>query len=297
MSLLSTQNSSALVQQLWQRPTLPGDPTTPSGADKADIVPSSIVDLANWLRVLTKTRLVDKNRPFVVVHRTEGSQTPPCEVSIRLQGFLMKPVLRSLGNWDGTSHNAWKAVQSLALAGNDSEPWLVTLAQLNNVIKVVTRMVAKANEDAVEHLFVEEPTTVIPFQRRVFTKSSSLRGDDKHPIPEDAGRHMDTIRKMSSQWGFGVPLVLGVLQGDIVRPCQHVVLAEGDFVDVVASLEVVLKRGLPRVHFLVDRVIQLCPALPPIPAQVATNDVEEVVLRRRVHDIFAKGPLPPAAQE
>ncbi|KZV89568.1 hypothetical protein EXIGLDRAFT_771627 [Exidia glandulosa HHB12029] len=256
MAFLSVNSTPPkLIRDLWDKPRLSTDPIGIFTCKEWEVVPYDSLSLVDWLHVVPKNSISEKSRPYYVVHKSYTSGDPTYEVTLRIQGFLKSSVLSPIGTWDGDPSNAHLAVQRIVLGGGETDDaWISTLKQLNRVISVVTR---KSGFNGSPHLLTESVGTVIPFQRRVFLKAANAPPFSVQNIGDELLPYAARLQDMSQQWVTDAPLLTGALRTTGVRRCNHALFRDGDFVDVLASFEIVCKKQVTRVYFAFDRIVQL----------------------------------------
>lgn len=91
------------MKDMWPAdiPSLLDDITVGSGKAE-DWVPRDLDDMEAWAYVGTKTGSVDPTRRHALLYVSPApSGTPRVQVSIRVQGYVERASLATLGNWTG----------------------------------------------------------------------------------------------------------------------------------------------------------------------------------------------------
>lgn len=75
--------------------------TEVGGRDDQDWVPRDEADLQNWAFLGRKVGSYDRTRRQALMYIETGANTTPTQVSVRIQGFVERATLSTLGNWQG----------------------------------------------------------------------------------------------------------------------------------------------------------------------------------------------------
>ncbi|KAI0340971.1 hypothetical protein BDW22DRAFT_1333513 [Trametopsis cervina] len=184
------------------------------------------------------------------------------EPVFRFQGVVQDAVLGPAGNWNGNVMNCAKAGQRLVvkgIAGNEAfEAMQTQLAGLREYIyaSLHCRPARQPNNASANS---------VTFSREVFAKV----------IPGDAGlpavtvHHMDDqdgrLARVEHMWRVVHQIRCGVQDNNgVLRPARYLAIRRGDFVDVAATIKIVVSHKSGRkdisIQLQPQQVFRLCSA-------------------------------------
>ncbi|EMD30845.1 hypothetical protein CERSUDRAFT_78576 [Gelatoporia subvermispora B] len=225
-----------LLREWW-----PDNIGLPDGDDRilADLedrekVPDTFECLCLQTYVSRASTVVDKTRLYRVLHYIDspatGTISPRYEVNIRIQGYIQSMNLTPYGNWTSALSDAKRAIQYLAIVARGSDEVFGKQIDVLDNLRRLIHHTLDGSDQSVRLL----PRDKLYLQRRVFQK----------PVEE---------------------LIIGVpLSSGRVKRINHLMLSEGDFVDVAVSADIVSignqRQKRTRVHFQLHHVLQLMPS-------------------------------------
>ncbi|EJD49697.1 hypothetical protein AURDEDRAFT_122117 [Auricularia subglabra TFB-10046 SS5] len=242
MSFLVDDNTSDLIRNLWPKEfkRFADDPDSYDDCLAWQAVPYDVVDVSDWLRLVKKSPPYDPSRPYIVanVADPDDDDGEVFEIAIRIQGFLEHASLGALGNWDGKEHSAPRATQVVTLgSGGYDEQWIATVRAINRLLNVAARLACP--ERSFVPPFKEAANERLVFKRRVFCKATPGMGR----IPLEANHRAAELQRVMNVWHLDTPLEFGQLGRDgHGRRATHVVFNKGHFVDVTASIELIIGK-------------------------------------------------------
>ncbi|KAI0338474.1 hypothetical protein BDW22DRAFT_1337761 [Trametopsis cervina] len=234
-----------LVRDMW--PNGIGRPVADTrdvlDMEPCQLVPETFDELGNFCHTLpVASRLAGKNF-FKLAFVPEISPALPdvlLEPTFRFQGVVKDVALAPIGNWNGNSMNCAKAQQRLvltALPGN--EAFEATLTQVANLCEFIHASVnvQSYNNDA------RPPQRHLVFTREVFKKVNPAEPQINPVVIARMDDPQDRLSRVHHMWQIvhtvrcGVQTATGILQ-----PARHLSIRRGDFVDVAATVKVVMSR-------------------------------------------------------
>ncbi|KAJ7142804.1 hypothetical protein C8R44DRAFT_866095 [Mycena epipterygia] len=224
----------------------------------------------------TRTLLLLYKQPHVYKNAPQGLL---CPVGVRVQGFIDKCNLKPLGNWTKDSLPQ-TALQSITLSGGLGHQPLFDdyKAAVDEVVAFIYRALNSAPVNN------GRPTSDSLYAtRRVFTKITGRNRDAPSVLSagDDPMLLCDAIRNTwrvteKARVGMYVENV-GEVGGGSRVPCEPLLLAEGDFVDVCVGFDIVTRYNRSgaqhQVHLTIEHVLLLTPAAENIPMDVEPQSV------------------------
>ncbi|KAA1478399.1 hypothetical protein DENSPDRAFT_854922 [Dentipellis sp. KUC8613] len=225
------------------------------------IIPQSFASLCRWGKVITRANTTDLSRQNSLVYHLDvlppDGRNAHMQVAVRLQGFLGKHDFGVFGNWQKDEDHCRRANQFLVLAdGGFPNIFSAQRDCLTNIRTLIARTLRMG------HVEGDDGDGRIHCQRRVFSKvtggasmppSVLTNEDDPDGVARAVAARWRVIKKVT----FGRKLSNGrVVEAD------HLIFADGDFVDVHAHLEIATfcnVNNIPRtkLHVAFSQVIQL----------------------------------------
>ncbi|KAJ7070429.1 hypothetical protein B0H15DRAFT_957685 [Mycena belliarum] len=213
-------------------------------------------DMTRGLLPLYKNPPIFKNAPLDALY----------PVGIRVQGFIERCNLKTLGTW-ASGKTAASALQFIVLTGGKDNGSV--FAHYKTAVRAVVEYIFKCL-DLPPVADEQEPDTMF-ITRRVFTKVTGLnrltpsaleRGDDPLGVCHAVDREWRVMNKASI--GMYIPDDVEACDGAIV-PCDGMSLSEGDFVDVCVGFDIVHRRNrngqeAVQVHLKMEHVLLLAHA-------------------------------------
>ncbi|KAJ7656084.1 hypothetical protein DFH06DRAFT_1132571 [Mycena polygramma] len=231
-----------------------------------ELVPRTHDGLLDWAYVGRNRGSRDRTRAMHLLYKHPHvlPNSPPnvvCPVGIRVQGFVERLNLRTLGSWD--SHKPPQgALQHIVLSGgkDHTNVFRQYVAAVNDVVKFIYRSLGLP----ARALNREDPDTMF-IGRRVFTKVH--RWNHNTPsVLEQGDDPMEIARAIDPEWRVLKKLDIGMYmddeEGGYTVPCEAVGIREGDFVDVCVGFDIVNKRNtngglVATVHLYIQHVLLL----------------------------------------
>ncbi|GJF00761.1 hypothetical protein PsYK624_170620 [Phanerochaete sordida] len=249
-------HNGRFIRDQW--PSLPRvekDPLTLENADPANIVPDTREELLHWAYVQKAADSVPSFLRFDVLHNAIFDDARLAHrVVVRVQGFVAKAEMSTLGTWNGNHKMLPQASQFLVLNGGEHH------ALFTAQCKAMTEICGLVYSSLHLGDRPEVGGKSLRLSRRVFTKRTAeddrpnllLRSDDPKLIASN----------LPQGWFVANKVVFAYQdeQGKL-RPCTHMVFRRGDFVDVAVGVDVYRTNGQGgrqwHVDFTMERVIKL----------------------------------------
>ncbi|KAJ3483433.1 hypothetical protein NLI96_g6318 [Meripilus lineatus] len=253
--------SGSLVKEKWGEELgyLLGA-TDVGSSEEQDWVPREEGDLESWGFLGRKLGSHDRTRRHALMYIDSGVSTSRTQVSLRVQGFVERASLATLGNWQGSESHAPKAIQSLLLGPGKQSA--AAFAEQNKAIALVKDFIkdrigypvgeASSRKSDSEKLFL---------QRRVFTRVRE--GDEYIELLRSEDPSGDAA-KIRSRWAVSTRMEIGrrTRDGKIVR-CASYLIRPGDFVEAIVVFDIATygtgKGSGCQVHLGLEQLVQIQP--------------------------------------
>ncbi|KIO26439.1 hypothetical protein M407DRAFT_24286 [Tulasnella calospora MUT 4182] len=252
MSLICDSSDNFLLHQ-WN---VPGAQLEDDLKEKADVTalwqsvpPTTDVEaLAKWFFVKIIDSPADITRRFKVYHSREDSaaEDDDYEVELRLQGMLASFNFARGGDWSGRNEDRCKARQFVELQDvGSTNAWKIQSQTIADLRYYILRNVPGPHTATISR-DLRQPDRIF-VNRRAFVKESF--------------RHLEkrsSSQKPTTRWVFdGGPAFFKRTAEGGVSEATHEQFQIGDFVDVVATLEIVTLPTKAQVHLTLRSVTLL----------------------------------------
>ncbi|KAJ6518267.1 hypothetical protein C8R47DRAFT_1205334 [Mycena vitilis] len=241
-------------------------PAEDQPVENYELVPRTHDGLLDWAYIGRNRASRDHTRAMHLLYKHPRilPNSPPgvvCPVGIRIQGFVERLDLRTLGSWD-SDKVPQGALQYIVLSGGKNHAALFRQykAAVGDVIKYIHRSLGVPPRVSTR----EDPDTMF-VGRRVFTKVHPANRNVPSVL-EQGDDPMEMASAIDSEWRVLKKLSIGMYMDDedggYTVPCDAVGVREGDFVDVCIGFDIVNKRnargGLDAtVHLQIQHVLLL----------------------------------------
>ncbi|KAI0662233.1 hypothetical protein C8Q70DRAFT_910049 [Cubamyces menziesii] len=230
------------------------------------VVPLDYDDVCAWATVERQDDANGVQHPYVLLYSPDVAprQDERLRVTLRFQGMVESLNISPLGNYDGRVEMASRAVQFLSLGpGTNVETFQHQLRAFENLRVFISSIM----NCAVQTNIRKEGT--LYFQRLVFTKvrhPSAVRRNATRPLQsvlvfgDDPHGWAASVKR---DWVVTHKILTGVYdssQAAVRKP--YTVIRVGDFVEVVASVEVVkyrkYQRWITEARLILQEVVRIC---------------------------------------
>ncbi|KAI0338082.1 hypothetical protein BDW22DRAFT_1338675, partial [Trametopsis cervina] len=160
------------------------------------------------------------------------------EPTFRFQGVVQHAVLSPMGNWNGNVMNCAKASQRLVLRGiADNDAFTLMQSQLNKLREYIYASLdvypGRPNSQSGDH--------VVTFARDVFRKIHPRQAAPPAIVVQRMDDQEDSLARVEHMWRVVHSIRCGIQHGDgTLKPARHVAIRRGDFVDVAATVKVIM---------------------------------------------------------
>ncbi|KAJ3474764.1 hypothetical protein NLI96_g12268 [Meripilus lineatus] len=182
------------------------------------------------------------------------------QVSLRVQGFVERATLATLGNWQGSETHAPKAIQSVLL-GPGTEGSGAFAEQKTGIALVKTFILDRIGGRVGNETFTKSEPDKVMLQRRVFTR---VREGEEYIELKRSEDPSGDAAKIRSHWAVSTRMEIGrrTTDGKIVR-CPSYLIRPGDFVEAIVVFDIATygagKGTGCQVHLALEQLVQIQP--------------------------------------
>ncbi|KAH9899677.1 hypothetical protein C8Q73DRAFT_743560 [Cubamyces lactineus] len=253
---------SVLVRESWPRRLTVRLPKTESVEKLApwQVMPIDYDDVCAWATVERQDNAYSAQHPYVLLYSPEVAPQhhERLRVSLRFQGVVEALNISPLGNYDGRIESASRAVQFLSLGPGTNPDVFQHQLRAFETLRVFLGSVMNCSVQT----NIRKKDTLY-FQRLVFTK---VRRNSVTPVRSVLVFGDDPngwAVKLQRDWVVTHKILTGIYDESctaVKKP--HTVIRLGDFVEVVASVEIVkyrkYQRWITEVRLILQEVLRIC---------------------------------------
>ncbi|KAJ7046267.1 hypothetical protein C8F04DRAFT_1248519 [Mycena alexandri] len=250
-------------------------------------VPRTYAALLDWAYVAKNPGARDHTRELLLLYKQprilpNSPRGILCPVGVRVQGFVERCNLKPLGSWE-SGKSPQSAIQHVVLGGgkDNAHVFREYKNSVNEVIKYILRTLDVPIPASVER----DDRDLMFIARRVFTKVNSVNrrlpsalepGDDPMDLCKGIDNEWRVLKKVKTRMYMAGDMDP---DGSYNVPCASMMIAEGDFVDVCVSFDIVTRRVrhnelTVKVHLNIEHVLLLAPGV-----DIGVVEEEAVILQ------------------
>ncbi|EIW86688.1 hypothetical protein CONPUDRAFT_69131 [Coniophora puteana RWD-64-598 SS2] len=214
-------------------------------ATARSVVPTDMDDFASWATIQDNVNASDRYRRKWLLYSAKisndlGSDMAARRVTLKIHGFIKSLNISTFGDWKGQPGSVNTASHFLILnSGSHRDVWGMTTDPLNNIAQYATR-VLRHPFNSTFPIFGRQ----LLFQHRVFDKINDTTVDDHSTAYTNFGELDDPfslLPKIPPGWRLAPQVhVRAAGPGGKISDLPSPVLSPGDFVEVLAQIDLVL---------------------------------------------------------